>query len=255
MWSYLPDTLGALLDLALPRCCAACDGRDETADPLCPACAAGLLAQVGRPYCIRCGTTVAEGLAVDESGCAHCPDPMPRFDRLVRLGTYDRPLAEVIRRYKFRRAVGSTPWLADLLAQRIGAESALSSIQLIQSVPLHWRRQLLRGYNQAAVLARLLARRLGVPAGDELVRLRNTPPQARLPRSRRLENVRGAFAVPPRRRRWIDGRHVLLVDDVTTTGATATEAARALLAAGARRVSLAVLAKADPPPAFVPRHG
>jgi ComF family protein len=254
MFSLL-DRLRGLLDLALPRCCAACEEPDELASPLCPTCAQGLLVQVGQRYCPRCGTTVAEGLAIDETGCTHCPDPMPRFDRLVRLGSYDRPLADVIRRHKFRNAHGCTGYLAGLLAQRISVEPALAKLELIQPVPLHWRRQWARGYNQSALIAATLAKRLAIPLGDELIRLRHTPPQTHLSRQRRQENVHGAFAVPARRRRWVDGRHILLLDDVTTTGATASEAARALLAAGARRVSLAVLAKADPPRAFVPRHG
>jgi ComF family protein len=258
MFASLRDRLSGLLDLALPRCCAACESPDELAAPLCQRCAQGLLVQVGQRYCPRCGSTVAEGLSVDDTGCTHCPDPMPRFDRLVRLGSYERPLADVIRRHKFRSAHGATGYLAGLLAQRITAEPALvaaAGVELIQPVPLHWRRQWRRGYNQSALVAAALAKKLGLPQGDELIRLRHTRPQAHLSRQSRLENVRNAFAVPARRRRWIDGRHILLVDDVTTTGATASEAARALLAAGARRISLAVLAKADPPRAFVPRHG
>ena len=81
----------------------------------------------------------------------------------------------------------------------------------------------------------------------ELVRVRNTPPQVRMPASRRAANVRGAFAV---RRGALEGTSVLLVDDVTTTGATANEAARACLNAGAQRVGLAVLAKAEAPTAY-----
>ena len=255
MFSFLRESLRGLIDLALPRSCAACQEPDELAGPLCGRCAQGLLAQVGQRFCPRCGSTVAEGLSVDDTGCAHCPDPMPRFDRLVRLGSYDRPLADVIRRHKFRGAHGCTGYLAGLLADRVAAEPALASAELIQPVPLHWRRQWGRGYNQSALVAAALARRLGIPLGDELVRLRHTRPQMHLSRKSRQENVHGAFAVPRRHRRWVDGRHILLIDDVTTTGATASEAARALLSGGARRVSLAVLAKADPPRAFVPRHG
>jgi ComF family protein len=255
MLAFLAESLRGLLDLALPRCCAACQMPDEDAAPLCGRCAQGMLAQVGQRYCPRCGATVAEGLSVDLTGCAHCPQPMPRFDRAIRLGTYDHPLADLIRRHKFRRAHGCTGYLAGLLAQRIAAEGALAGIELVQPVPLHWRRQWSRGYNQSALVAARLSHELHLPLGDELVRLRHTPPQTHLSRTARLQNVHNAFAVPRRRQRWIDGRHILLLDDVTTTGATASEAARALIAAGARRVSLAVLAKADPPRAFVPRHG
>ncbi len=88
----------------------------------------------------------------------------------------------------------------------------------------------------------------GKQLGDQLIRVRHTPPQVHLPRTRRIENVRGAFAVRTKRR--IEGARVVLVDDVTTTGATANEAARTLLKAGASNVHLAVIAKAEPPRAY-----
>ena len=98
------------------------------------------------------------------------------------------------------------------------------------------------------MLARAAAQPLGLPAGNELIRVRHTPPQVHLPRSRRIENVRGAFAVP--HPGAIEAAAVLLVDDVTTTGATANEASRALLSAGASRVVLAVVSKTEPPTAY-----
>jgi predicted amidophosphoribosyltransferase len=115
---------------------------------------------------------------------------------------------------------------------------------------MHWRRRLGRGYDHARVLAREVGGRLDVPVGAELVRVRHTAPQVNLPATRRIENVRGAFAVGDARA--VAAADVLLVDDVTTTGATANEAARTLLAAGAARVVLAVVAKAEPPTAYAP---
>jgi predicted amidophosphoribosyltransferase len=94
-----------------------------------------------------------------------------------------------------------------------------------------------------------LARHLGVPAAEALVRCRPTPPQTALSRPSRRVNPRGAFAVPSRHRRRLAGRRVLLVDDVVTTGATLDAAARALLAAGAREVHAAAVARTPPPPA------
>ena len=113
---------------------------------------------------------------------------------------------------------------------------------------MHWLRRLGRGFDHARAIAAGLARELRLPLGRELVRVRNTLPQVHLPVSRRSANVRGAFAV--RRGADVDGAGVLLVDDVTTTGATVNEAARVLLAAGAREVVVAVLAKAEPPAAY-----
>jgi len=120
--------------------------------------------------------------------------------------------------------------------------------QLIMPTPMHWTRRILRGWDHARALAESIGRELALPIGNELVRLRNTPQQAKLPRSKRIENVRGAFSV--RNTRGLVGASILLVDDVTTTGATANEAARTLLNAGAARVTLAVAAKSEPPRAY-----
>ena len=114
---------------------------------------------------------------------------------------------------------------------------------MLVPVPLHWRRRWLRGYNQSEALAHGLAARLRLPCGScGLRRIRATPMQTSQTLAGRRDNVRGAFAAAPNVR--TAGKTVLLVDDVMTTGATASEAARALKAAGARRVVVAVLTRA-----------
>ncbi len=129
-------------------------------------------------------------------------------------------------------------WLA-----RAGAE-LIAEADLIAPVPLHWMRLFARRYNQAALLARALARRAGRPvAADLLLRRRHTPSQGRLSPAQRRRNVAGAFAVKPSRRPLLEGRRVLLVDDVLTTGATASACARTLRRDGARAVDVLVLAR------------
>ena len=135
-----------------------------------------------------------------------------------------------------------------MLAGRDDRSNPQARFDVVLPIPMHWLRRLGRGFDHARAIAAGLARELSLPLGRELVRIRNTPPQVNLSRTRRMENVRGAFAV--RDRVAIAGAQVLLVDDVTTTGATASEAARALLDADAAGVTLAVLAKAEPPTAY-----
>ncbi len=114
-------------------------------------------------------------------------------------------------------------------------------------MPLHWRRRLTRGYNQAESIARPLARRLGRPLVPALRRIRATAPQARLERSRREANLRRAFEMRARSGAAIDGRRVLLVDDVATTGATLHHAAAALRRGGATGVVALATARTPPP--------
>jgi ComF family protein len=161
------------------------------------------------------------------------------FDRAVRLGPYDGLLRTLILKMKqpdgepVAEAVG-TAWAdarADSLA-RLGAA-------VVVPVPLHWWRRWRRGFNQSECLARAVASRLHLRCRRWLRRTRATPMQTALAPSGRRDNVRGAFRAT--RAADVRGKTVLLIDDVLTTGSTAHEAARALRAAGASRVVVAVL--------------
>ncbi|MFB3891453.1 MAG: ComF family protein [Phycisphaerae bacterium] len=246
IWRGARPVLSGIADLVLPRVCPACGQADAAGDGLCADCGLKLLAQVAGVYCPRCGST-----AVPEdgkTGCHLCPPYPPRFGRVVRLGTYEGPLKGIIRQFKYRREEGLGRRFGRMLASAVQARCADVPPDLVMPVPAHWRRRLARAFDHSRALALAVADGLDLPLGDELARVRNTPPQANLPRSQRAANVRGAFEA--RASKAIAGATVLLVDDVTTTGATANEATRALLAAGASKVILAVIAKAQPPAAY-----
>jgi ComF family protein len=142
----------------------------------------------------------------------------------------------VVRGLKFGRLDYLGRHLAMALAERLS--DRLSGFDLVVPVPLNWRRRLARGYNQAEQIARPLAARLGLPCVPALSRRRATPPQSLLGRDERLVNLRKAFRAPKPER--VRGLHVLLVDDVATTGATLDAAAEALKRAGAAAVTALV---------------
>ncbi|MCP4377614.1 MAG: ComF family protein [bacterium] len=250
VWSAFTASASALGDLVLPRTCSACGSPDVSTEHLCAACNIRLLALVSLSYCPRCGTSVGPHIPVSDGGCPGCPTTLPRFARVFRLGPYTNPLRSVIRELKYHRREAMRRRLGHMLGQLVGAgtEDDETAPQLVLPVAMHWRRRLVRGWDHARALARAVASELHLPVGNEVVRTRNTPPQVHLPRSRRIENVRGAFTV--RKTNSLTGASVLLVDDVTTTGATANEAARMVLQAGAARVTLAVVAKSEPPTAY-----
>jgi len=235
--------LAGLGDLVLPDVCAACGAAEPAAQGLCDRCNVRLLSLVALPYCPRCGTTLGPHVPPDEHGCWACPNPLPRFERVVRLGPYAEPLRALVRELKYRRRDAMRGRLVRLLAEAVRAAGGEGGFDVVLPVPMHWRRRLGRRRDHARALAAGVADALDVPLGAELVRVRNTPPQTHLSRTARLANVRGAFAV--RGRAGLRGARVLLVDDVTTTGATANEAARTCLRAAALRVTLAVVAKAE----------
>ena len=240
-----------LADLLLPSTCPGCTGAPAGAEGLCDRCNVELLRLVSLPYCVRCGATLGPHVPVHDEGCGACPTPLPRFVRVVRLGPYAGPLRRGVRQIKYRRDDALRRRFTALLAQAVTAQCPDETFDLIAPVPAHWQRRLMRGSDHTLRLARSLARPLGLLVSRELLRIRPTPQQIRLSRTQRMQNVRGAFAV--RRARPIVGANVLLIDDVTTTGATASEASRTLLRAGALRVTLAVIAKGESPVAYSER--
>jgi ComF family protein len=160
-------------------------------------------------------------------------------------GRYKGALRELILLFKYYRRPSLAEFLGSMLASFMLGKGYTREIDVIIPIPLHWRRRLSRGYNQSEILSRSVTaemKRHGVyiPLSDSMVRIRNTLPQVTLPLSERRENLRGAFALRPGNN--VRGRHVCLIDDVTTTGSTLKEAAKVLKRCGAREVSAAVLA-------------
>jgi ComF family protein len=154
-------------------------------------------------------------------------------------------LNALIHHYKFHHRFTLAPLLASALAPHIA--SLTPTPDLILPVPLHWLRRFRRGYDQSALLARELSRLTTIPTLHALRRVKPTPPQTtQMSRRHRAANLRGAFQVPPRLARQIQHKHLLLIDDVMTTGSTLRAAARACLAAGAASTSAAVIATAVP---------
>ena len=241
-------TSGAV-DLMLPQVCGGCSKATPVHFGLCGKCNLKLLSVVGLPYCKKCGSTLGPNIPEYPDGCSFCPNPIPRFDSVVRVGPYTSLLKYAIRQLKYRDQPGMGRKLAGLLGEAIRqSDLPHRRADVIAAVPMHWMRRLNRPTDHSAILGRVLSRELKIPVTGLLRRIRNTPPQVHFTRTQRFANIRGAFSAI--KARQLAGAHVLLVDDVTTTGATASEAARVLLNGGAVRVSLAVIAKAEPARAY-----
>jgi ComF family protein len=207
---------------------------------LCTDCRESLVD--ARATCPRCGAAAAPSAA--EGACARCRDERFFFDSVVRLGGYEGALRAAVLRAKDRTQRGLALALGNLLAACQGEAVAAWKPDAVVPVPMHWSRQMWRGVNSPELIAERMAARLGIPlASHLLVRRRRTAPQASLPPSQRLANVRGAFRA--RAHRDLPGSRLLLVDDVMTTGATLNEAAKTLAREGAGRLGVAVLARAE----------
>jgi ComF family protein len=169
------------------------------------------------------------------------------FDRALSFGEYTGALRRSIHLLKYGGIQALARPLGRLLVSAVPRDDRFD---VVVPMPLHWSRRWKRGFNQSELLARIVARRLGAPLSAALRRKRATPPQAGLTNAQRRKNVAGAFEVG--KRHLIANKHVLLIDDVLTTGATVNAAAAALKRAGARRVTVLTLARVDRrPPAFL----
>jgi competence protein ComFC len=173
-----------------------------------------------------------------------CRSGLRGFDAAYCFGAYEGTLRELIHLYKYGRIQTLRRPLGDLLASALPRDERFDAVT---PVPLHWRRQWDRGFNQSELLAREISRRCGIPVVSALKRVRATLTQAGLSNTGRRQNVTKAFQCR-RGDRWVrrvEGKRILLIDDVMTTGSTAASCALALKRAGAVRVALLTIARVD----------
>jgi len=219
--------LGALAEFFFPSRCLVC-GRDGP-ETLCARCRSDVRL-LEEPLCERCGSPLADGEARQ---CAQCASAPPAFTKARGAAIYEGTLRTALRNFKYKGKRRLAEPLAGILLEALRGGRLFGEVDCLVPIPLHRDRERSRGYNQALLLAEVLGRALGVPVEPgALARTRPTRSQSRLSREERAENMAGAFAAP----REMTGRAVLLVDDVMTTGATFSEAARVLARAGARDV-------------------
>ena len=226
-----------LLDLLFPPLCIACREPSASAG-FCAACWS-VIQFLDGPVCACCG--IPFDVPLEDTLCAACLARPPAFDTARAILRYDDQSRGPILALKHADRLDLVPGFA-LWLERAGRDLATTS-DLIVPVPLHRGRLWRRRYNQAAELARALARRTGLALETGiLIRSRATPSQGMMASAKaRRRNMLGAFKVPDRAR--VAGRNILLVDDVVTTGATAEAASRALKRAGAARVQVLALAR------------
>jgi competence protein ComFC len=216
-----------LVDLIYPKRCATCEERGRW---VCDACFA-LTPLFDRVFCPRCGDPPASG----RCRCATLPDGL---DRMRSAGPFAGWLRDSIHAFKFEEEWARADHLAALMVPVV---ELLGPVDVIVPIPLHPSRLRERGYNQSALLARRVAASLDREFSDGVARTRATQQQALLDAAARATNVAGAFAV--RDASAFNGRHVLLIDDVLTTGATLSECAAAIRIAGAISVSAVTIAR------------
>jgi ComF family protein len=242
---WLAEISDALVSVFFPAECRICEQLLTRASrmPICEECLASFV-----PWpagCEICGGLMP-GFQAPEKGpaiCRICQDKTYAFGRARSYAVYEDALVRAILLLKFEQMTPLGMWFAQRLAELVHREAQLLAADVVVPVPLHRDRERERGYNQADLIARPLARRLRMPYKTVLLmRTKPRPDKQILSLEERWESVRGAFATRPGSR--VDNLRVLLVDDVLTTGATLDACARALRKAGAKSVIGLTVARA-----------
>ena len=225
-------------EVVLPTACVFCGVRcRQERQPICNACLDDL--PWIRNACRVCGNPVVLQLP-GGIHCAACQLDAPPFEVTIAPLVYAFPVDAAIKAMKFRRKLFYVPAFATLLAESLRRIPA--DVDAMLPVPLHWRRHAVRGFNQAAELCKPIRRKMALPLLVNVVRIRATPSQSGLTAAQRRRNLQAAFAV----RGKVGARHVLIVDDVITTGETCRCLANVLLEGGAEKVSVLAIARALP---------
>jgi len=264
-WLSIHKLLKTISFSLFPSCCVLCGAESNRLIDLCQHCENDL--PHNNRCCVRCSIPLINGSQSDTL-CGECIAHPPAFDQCIAPLRYEFPISTLINRFKHQGRFCNSRVLADLLLDRLllprlsasqppqpkttelGVEEQNSSEQnlseisknpdLIVPVPLHWKRRFVRGFNQSQWLANYLGQQLNISVDNKLLtRTRNTPPQQQLKRKQRQKNLKGAFQV----NHTLNGQHIALIDDVVTTGSTASELARLLKKAGASRVDIWCLAR------------
>ncbi len=231
-----------LFQQIFPADCAICQEplQNISRIPVCPSCLDAPQPLVAEHACQQCQTAFLNDFPLRPDGiCPLCRTGETYFDRVYSYGSYDQSLARLLHLFKYGRIKTLAEPLARMMVRGLPSQE---QFDLVVPMPLHWKKQLLRGFNQSELLSREIGPRLGVPVIPALKRIRSTDVQAGLTLSQRRKNVQGAFQVSDTN---IQGKKILLIDDVLTTGATVSAAAKVLRKQGTARITVLTLARVD----------
>lgn len=241
----LSTYLHTFLDLFYPRLCLHCnrDLNNSLEFNICSNCKQHIPYR-DDAYCIRCGATLGPySISDTKEGCTVCKGRYLHFETITPVTYYDGVIKTLIHKFKYARQEFLSSVLNDIILADEKLKETILNIDMIIPVPLYWLKKLHRGFNQSELLSRGIQKHFFKPLStDNLCRIKNTLSQTQLSKNQRQANVHNAFFV--KYPESLKGKRILLVDDVLTTGITATECSRKLKEAGAKSIHLLILATA-----------
>ena len=237
------EASAVIFNLVLPDECRLCEKplRNLSKIPVCPSCLALPEPLQADFSCVTCGTPFVNSFPLDENGlCTVCRSGGLTFDACNSFGNYEGALRSLIHLFKYGKVESLAKPLGRFVASALPVDTG---IDLAMAMPMHWRKRWERGFNQAELLTREVAKQRRIPVSHELRRTRYTKAQAGLTGQKRQENLTSSFAV--KHAAAVRGKRILLVDDVMTTGATLQAASETLKSAGAAYVCALTLARVE----------
>lgn len=226
--------LNKFLNLLFPETCPICHGpaSDHKTAPVCTSCWQSIKPYTG-PKCRKCGRPLASDASTI---CGDCLQDGPAFESARSFGLYEGALRKAINLLKYHNVKRLSRPLSDIL---LGIE--MPRVDAVLPVPLYKKRLRQRGFNQSALIAKYSAKRPGqILVLDSLIKIRDTKPQVGLSSNERLKNMKNAFGI--QNKKAVEGKDILLIDDVSTTGATIRECSKVLKKAGAGSIHVLTLA-------------
>lgn len=231
-----------LFNLIFPADCAICQYplQNLSRIPVCSKCLSEPQPFIAEYSCSQCQIAFLNDFPLRPDGrCPLCRLGETQFDRVYSYGSYDSSLARLLHLFKYGKVRTLAEPLGQLMTRGLPSQERFD---VVVPVPLFWWKKIQRGFNQSDLLAQVVSRRIGVPVSRDLKRTRNTEVQAGLSNAKRRKNVAGVFQVS---RNIFQGKRVLLIDDVLTTGTTVSAAAKALRKSGVARITVLTLARVD----------
>jgi len=230
--------LGLAYELIFPSQCQLCGDLAHFKIPLCNTCLKKVQ-KIGNLRCEICGKAFT---GETNRICGNCIKEKPKFDQARAWAKFEEPMVQIIHQFKYQRGFQFANWMVNNLVEVHQTQFSDQKFDLLIPIPLHWKRLLQRGYNQALILAQPLSKKLKIPLDTTILqKTTNTPPQVGLSSAQRKENLKKSFQI--KKPKLIAGKNILLVDDVITSGATANEASKILKQAGAKKVCILALAR------------
>lgn len=234
-WQPLVSKFQLLLEAILPAQCLLCH-LPSNQKLICQYCNGSL--SIPRPCCLHCGLSLPK----TQDFCGDCLKQKHQFTQLHAVANYQTPYPTLIKKFKYSKQLIFGELLANLLLESIQSNispSQLSKVDYLLPVPLHTKKLYQRGFNQAQLLADKLTKKLHIPILTNTVsRAKETAAQENLSLTERKKNLNQAFVVSNNKKNNIKGRHIIIIDDVVTTGSTVNSLAKALLHAGAQRIDI-----------------